>query len=252
MGSLGKRHYCWPPPVLCRSRQVPPHQLGWMIGQGLGRDNRTAGGGGSRRAPSATSRRRGCSRRWGGDSSGPPGQDVTKRLRLLLCGGELLGKVLHLFPGRSGSPGSGACRTPSYPPRSATGGAPGSLMWTSSDPGPAPWLSSPLVRGPPLCAVPATHLGQHHPRAAVLMPWPGGPAGGPWRAGRKRPVQQHRKPWPLGRTRTYMPWTEGVDYPSRQQRLAGKAAWQWRARLGGPPHTLGPLHRRGWWGRRRH
>ncbi len=41
-------------------------------------------------------------------------------------------------PGRSGSPGSGACRTPSYPPRSATGGAPGLLMWTSSDPGPAP------------------------------------------------------------------------------------------------------------------
>ncbi len=33
--------------------------------------------------------------RWGGDSSGPPGQDVTKRLRLLLCGGELLGKVLQ-------------------------------------------------------------------------------------------------------------------------------------------------------------
>ncbi len=41
-------------------------------------------------------------------------------------------------PGRSGSPGSGACWTPSYPPRSATGGAPGPLMWTSSDPGPAP------------------------------------------------------------------------------------------------------------------
>ncbi len=41
-GIPGKRHYCWPPPVLCRSRQVPPHQLGWKIGQGLGRDNRTA------------------------------------------------------------------------------------------------------------------------------------------------------------------------------------------------------------------
>ncbi len=39
-------------------------------------------------------------------------------------------------PGRSGSPESDACRTPSYPPRSATGGAPGPLMWTSSDPGP--------------------------------------------------------------------------------------------------------------------
>ncbi len=31
-------------------------------------------------------------------------------------------------PGRSGSPGSDACRTPSYPPRSAIGGAPGPLM----------------------------------------------------------------------------------------------------------------------------
>ncbi len=40
-------------------------------------------------------------------------------------------------PGRSGSPGSDACQTPSYPPRSAIGGDPGPLMWTSSDPGPA-------------------------------------------------------------------------------------------------------------------
>ncbi len=47
-----------------------------------------------------------------------------------------------------------------------------------------------------LCAVPATHLGQHHPRATASTPWPGGLAGGPWRAGRNRPVQQHRKPWP--------------------------------------------------------
>ncbi len=97
------------------------------------------------------------------------------------------------------------------------------------------------MRGPSLCAVPATHLGQHHPRAAVLMPWPGGPAGGPWRAGRKRPVQQHRKPWPLERTRTYRPWTEGVDYPSRRQRLAGKAAWQWMAMAMGDLHI--PLGR---------
>ncbi len=40
-------------------------------------------------------------------------------------------------PGRSGSPGSDACQPCSYPPRSAIGGAPGPLMWTSSDPGPA-------------------------------------------------------------------------------------------------------------------
>ncbi len=38
MGSLWKRHYCWPSPVPCGSRQVPLHQLGWKIGQGLGRD----------------------------------------------------------------------------------------------------------------------------------------------------------------------------------------------------------------------
>ncbi len=216
-----------------------------------------SGGGGRRRAPSATSRRRGCSRRWGwrqqrtagaGCDETPPSASVRRRTV-----GQSPPPLRRIGrPGRSGSPGSGACRTPSYPPRSATGGAPGPLMWTSSDPGPAPWLSSPLARGPSLCAVPATHLGQHHPRAAVSTPWPGGPAGGPWRAGRKRPVQQHRKPWPLERTRTYRPWAEGVDYPSRRQRPAGKAAWQWRARLGGPPPTPGPLRRRGWWGRRRH
>ncbi len=61
--------------------------------------------------------------------------------------------------------------------------------------------------------------------------WPGGLAGGPWRAGRKRPVQQHRKPWPLERTRTYRPWMEGVDYPSRRRRLAaelhGNSALDW-------------------------
>ncbi len=37
---LEKRHYCWPPPVPCGSRQVPPHQLGRKIGQDLGRDDR--------------------------------------------------------------------------------------------------------------------------------------------------------------------------------------------------------------------
>ncbi len=146
-----------------------------------------SGGGGRRRAPSATSRRRGCSRRWGwrqqrtagaGCDETPPSASVRRRTV-----GQSPPPLRRIGrPGRSGSPGSGACRTPSYPPRSATGGAPGPLMWTSSDPGPAPWLSSPLARGPSLCAVPATHLGQHHPRAAVSTPWPGGPAGGPWRA----------------------------------------------------------------------
>ncbi len=40
-------------------------------------------------------------------------------------------------PGRLGSPESDACRPPSYLPRSAKGGSPGPIMWTSSDPGPA-------------------------------------------------------------------------------------------------------------------
>ncbi len=44
--------------------------------------------------------------------------------------------------------------------------------------------------------------------------------------GEKRPVQQHCKPWPSERTRTYRPWTEGVDYPSRRR-------WALRAELHG-------------------
>ncbi len=54
--------------------------------------------------------------------------------------------------------------------------------------------------------------------------WLGGLAGGPWRAGQKRPVQQHYKPWTLERMGIYRPWTEGVDYPSRQRHFVGRAA----------------------------
>ncbi len=72
-------------------------------------------------------------------------------------------------PGRSGRLRNEVCQTPSYPPRSAIGGTPGAPTWTSSDPGPAPSL----------CAVPAIQLGQHHPRATALTPWPGGLAGEP-------------------------------------------------------------------------
>ncbi len=72
-------------------------------------------------------------------------------------------------PGRSGRLRNEVCQTPSYPPRSAIGGTPGAPTWTSSDPGPAPSL----------CAVPAIQLGQHHPRATALTPWPGGLAEGP-------------------------------------------------------------------------
>ncbi len=39
VGSLWKCHYCWHPPLSCGSRQVPPHQFGRKIGQGLGRDD---------------------------------------------------------------------------------------------------------------------------------------------------------------------------------------------------------------------
>ncbi len=90
--------------------------------------------------------------------------------------------------------------------------------------GPAPWLSSLQGQGPLLCAVLAAHLSQQHPRATASTPWPGGSAGGPWHAGQKRPVQQHCKPWTLERTRTYRPWTEGLDYSSRRWRFAGRAA----------------------------
>ncbi len=65
-----------------------------------------------------------CNRRRGDDSSGPPGQNADG-LRPLLSDGELLGKVLQRvagLPGRSGSPGSGACRTHSYLPGPAIGG----------------------------------------------------------------------------------------------------------------------------------
>ncbi len=77
------------------------------------RQQRTAGAGCDETPPSASVRRRTVGQ------SPPPLRRIGR-------------------PGRSGSPGNGACRTPSYPPRSATGGAPGPLMWTSSDPGPAP------------------------------------------------------------------------------------------------------------------
>ncbi len=47
----------------------------------------------------------------------------------------------------------------------------------------------------------------------------------------KRPVQQHRKPWPLEQTRTYRPWMEGVDYPSGggalRAELHGNSALDW-------------------------
>ncbi len=86
---------------------------GAAAGGGAFRQQRTAGAGCDETPPSASVRRR------------TVGQSPPSCRRI--------GR-----PGRSGSPGSGACRTPSYPPRSATGGAPGPLMWTSSDPGPAP------------------------------------------------------------------------------------------------------------------
>ncbi len=41
-------------------------------------------------------------------------------------------------PRRSGCLRNDVCQIPSYPPRSAIGGAPGPPTWTSSDPGPAP------------------------------------------------------------------------------------------------------------------
>ncbi len=122
------------------------------------------------------------------------------------------------LPGRSGSPGSGACRTHSYLSGPAIGGVPGPPEWTSSDRGTALWLSLPKGQGPSLCAVPASNLGQNCPHTAASTPWPGRFAGGPWRAGQRRPVQQLCKPRPLKRTRTHEPWTPIATPPSRAVR----------------------------------
>ncbi len=144
-----------------------------------------SGGGGSRRVPSVTSRRKDWRQQrttGAGCDKTPPSASV--RWRTVGQSPPPLRRIGR--PGRSGSPGSDACWPPSYPPRSAIGGIPGPLMWKSSDPGPVLWLSSPSGRGPSLCTVLTTHLGQHHPRATTLTPWLGELAGGPWRAGRKR------------------------------------------------------------------
>ncbi len=66
-------------------------------------------------------------------------------------------------PGRSGSPRSDACQSPSYPPRSAIGGSPGPPRCTLTFP-------SLLRRGLSLCAVPASHQVQHHPHATASTP----------------------------------------------------------------------------------
>ncbi len=78
----------------------------------------------------------------GDDSRGPPGQNLSDHLCLILCGGELLGKTLHCVteeakPGGSGSPRSGACQTPSSLSGSAIGGPPGLPRWTLFDRGTA-------------------------------------------------------------------------------------------------------------------
>ncbi len=71
------------------------------------------GSGGSRRgSPSATSRLR-CCRRQSGCNSGPPGQDVANRLRLLLYSRELLGEVLDRIAKEAGL-GHGGIKEPDF------------------------------------------------------------------------------------------------------------------------------------------
>ncbi len=71
------------------------------------------GSGGSRRgSPSATSRLR-CCRRQSGCNSGPPGQDVANRLRLLLYSRELLGEVLDRVAKEAGL-GHGGIKEPDF------------------------------------------------------------------------------------------------------------------------------------------
>ncbi len=72
-----------------------------------------AGSGGSRRgSPSATSRLR-CCRRQSACNSGPPGQDVANRLRLLLYSRELLGEVLDRVAKEAGL-GHGGIKEPDF------------------------------------------------------------------------------------------------------------------------------------------
>ncbi len=68
---------------------------------------------GSRRgSPLATSRLR-CCRRQSGCNSGPPGQDVANRLRLLLYSRELLGEVLDHVAKEAGL-GHGGIKEPDF------------------------------------------------------------------------------------------------------------------------------------------
>ncbi len=169
-----------------------------------------------------TSRLRGCSQqRWrqqrtvgAGCDETPPSASVAQRT--VGQSPPPLNRIGR--PGRSGSSGSDACRPPSYSPRAH-----------------AVTFVALRVRSIAVCS--SCNTPESAPPSCncfnALTLW-------------KQPVQQHRKPWPLERTRIYRPWTEGVDYPSRWQNFAGRAAWQLCTRLGRSPHTRGPPHRRGW------
>ncbi len=205
-----------------------------------------AEGGGRRRAPSATSRAEGLQPAVGGllDSSGPPGQDdetppsASVRRRTV---GQSPPSLRRIGPAWEIGESRKRCLSDSlisakvsHRWRSWTTNV--DIVWPRAR---AVDFSSPLARVRRCGAVPANHLGQHHPRAGCFkrLAW--------WTCRRamacraKRPVQQHRKPWPLERTRTYSALGGRRGLPLQRQRPAGKAAWQWRARPGGTPPTLG-------------
>ncbi len=71
-------------------------------------------------------------------------------------------------------------------------------------------------------AVPASTLIQDYPCADFSVPWPGVPAGLPWRAGRRRPGPQHCKPWQPGLTTAYRLWTGGADTQKHTVRMSSR------------------------------
>ncbi len=106
-----------------------------------------------------------CNRRRGDDSSGLPGQNVSARF----VRWRTAGKALHRVAGE-------ACLGDRGVQEAVLVGL-------------THICQVPKWQGPSLCAVPASNLGQNCPRSAA-----GRFAGGPWRAGQRRPVQQLCKP----------------------------------------------------------
>ncbi len=80
-------------------------------------------------------------------------------------------------PGRRERQESRLCQHLSSRPGWAWDASLGPLTWTSPSRGTAAWLSSPRERSQSPCAAPVSTSDRYYPRAFVLVPWLGGPAG---------------------------------------------------------------------------